>query len=184
MRVNTSQKRSSDGFVSSKYRWIHQCHRKYPTHAKRIFFEATFGAGTLTQSSEINALAETGAQLAISPHCKPELIRQALSLNLKPMPGVLTPSEAYAAIDAGATDLKFFPALLLGPAGFKAIKAILPPTIGCWAVGGINSNTFKEWLTMGIDGFGVGSALYKPGWTPKQVENAAKLLVAQLQEIG
>ena len=144
--------------------------------------KAVFGAGTLTTNEQLNILADCGADLAISPHCDPELIRYALSLDLTPCPGVLTPSEAFAAIRAGAVNLKLFPASLLTVAGFKALKAVLPAEIRCWAVGGVSGDLFGEWLAAGITGFGVGSALYKPGWSPTQVQAAAETLVQQYEE--
>lgn len=143
---------------------------------------AIFGAGTLTTNEQLKILADCGADLAISPHCDTELIRAALSLDLIPCPGVLTPSEAFAAIRAGATNLKLFPASLLTVSGFKALKAVLPENIKCWAVGGVSGSMFGEWLAAGINGFGVGSALYKPGWSPAKVQAAAEILVQQYEE--
>ena len=93
-------------------------------------------------------------------------------------PGVLTPSECFTAIDAGADGLKIFPASIIGPAGVAAMAVVLPKTMPIFAVGGANANNFGEWIAAGVSGFGMGSALFKPGYSTEKIALIAKQMVA------
>jgi 2-dehydro-3-deoxyphosphogalactonate aldolase len=100
------------------------------------------------------------------------------ALGMLSYPGVLTPSECFDAIDAGADGLKIFPASIIGPAGVAAMAVVLPKTTPIFAVGGASADNFGDWLKAGVQGFGIGSALYKPGYTAAQVQEIAQEMVA------
>jgi 2-dehydro-3-deoxyphosphogalactonate aldolase len=134
------------------------------------------GAGTVIKTDEVLKLKSIGAKFVVSPNCDEEIIKTAIDNNLEPFPGVFSPTEALNAIKWGAKNLKLFPASTLGLAYFKAIKEILPTDVKVWAVGGINSNSFAEWLDAGIHGFGIGSSLYKKGDSAADVKTKAALL--------
>ena len=139
--------------------------------------QGLFGAGTVLHKSQVEKLAGLGAQMIVSPDCKPEIIRLSKSLGLQSFPGVMTPSEAFAALDAGADGLKFFPGELIGPVGLKAMKAVLPDDVNCLAVGGAKPDSFAEWVKAGATGFGLGSALYKAGNSAAEVAIKARDIV-------
>ncbi|NQZ32592.1 MAG: 2-dehydro-3-deoxy-6-phosphogalactonate aldolase [Oceanospirillaceae bacterium] len=139
---------------------------------------AEFGAGTVLNVAQVDAVAAVGGKLIVSPNCNTQVIRRTKELGLQSFPGVLTPTEAFSAIDAGADGLKFFPASILGPSGVAAMKAVLPKDMPTFAVGGANADNFEQWLAAGIDGFGIGSAIFKPGFSAQQVKDVAELMVA------
>jgi len=139
---------------------------------------AEFGAGTVLNAEQVEAVAAVGGKLIVSPNCDTDVIRKTKELGLQSYPGVLTPTEAFSAIDAGADGLKFFPAFILGTAGVAAMKAILPKDMPTFAVGGAGVDNFGEWLAVGIDGFGIGSAIFKPGFSTSKIEEIAISLVA------
>ncbi|WOR14265.1 2-dehydro-3-deoxy-6-phosphogalactonate aldolase [Hyphomonas sp. FCG-A18] len=141
---------------------------------------AIIGAGTVLTAEEVDAVADAGGQIIVSPNTDPAVIRQSLARGLEPMPGVFTASEAFTAIKAGATTLKLFPADTGGPAHLKALKAVLPETINVLAVGGVNPQTYSDWITAGASGAGCGSTLYKPGDTPAQTAEKARAMVAAI----
>jgi len=137
------------------------------------------GAGTVLSAQDVNMLKEHGGQISVSPDCNPEVIARAVAVGLEPLPGVFTPTEAFAAIRAGAKHLKLFPAEVASPQTIKAWKAVLPPQVKIHAVGGVTPDNMSEWLKAGASGFGIGSSLYKPGATVAQVsESAHKLVLA------
>ena len=140
--------------------------------------EAQIGAGTVLDPPAVSAVAEAGGRLIVSPNCDPEVIAATRALGLVSMPGVLTASECFAALRAGADALKIFPALQLGPEGLAALRAVLPAGTQVYAVGGVGPDGFAAWLRAGADGFGTGSALYKPGDGASKVAAAARALVA------
>jgi 2-dehydro-3-deoxyphosphogalactonate aldolase len=121
-----------------------------------------FGAGTVTTVDHVERLAEIGANFVVSPNCNVDVIRRTKEQGMNSYPGIITPSEAYWAIDAGADALKIFPAGHLGPSGISAMKAALPE-IDLYAVGGAEPSNFAEYQTAGCSGFGLGSYLYRPG---------------------
>lgn len=139
---------------------------------------ALVGAGTVLTEKEVGAVHAAGGRLAISPNCRPGVIAAARRLGMQSWPGVLTPSEAFDALDAGATGLKLFPALQMGIQGMQALRAVLPPGTLLYAVGGIDADTMAAWRRAGVDGAGLGSALYRPGQTPERVGEQAHALVA------
>lgn len=145
--------------------------------AKRFGKDALTGAGTVTSAAEIDRVAAAGGKLAVSPHTDAAVIARAVEKGLIPMPGVVTPSEAYAALNAGAKDLKLFPASSLGPAHLSAMKVILPPSAKLYAVGGVNPGNMKEWLAAGAVGFGLGSDLFKPSYDDAEIARRAKAAV-------
>lgn len=136
------------------------------------------GAGTVLLPEEVDKLAAVKGQIAVSPDCNPAVIAQALRLAITPLPGVFTPTEAFAAVRAGARHLKLFPAEVAGPATIKAWRAVLPKEIRLYAVGGVTPDNMRDWLTAGTAGFGIGSSLYKPDMSVADVAKAAKALVA------
>lgn len=139
---------------------------------------ARIGAGTVLRVAEVQAVAALGARLIVSPNCSPEVIRATRAAGLDSFPGIMTPTEAFAAIDAGATGIKLFPGELIGPIGLKAMRAVLPPDLPCYAVGGVNAQTLPDWLAAGASGIGVGSGLYRPGDAPETVASRAAEMVA------
>lgn len=144
----------------------------------RLGDHAVIGAGTVLTSDEVAAVAATGARLIVSPNMNPDVIRMTKAKGMISLPGVFTATECFAALDAGADGLKFFPGDLIGPVGLKALKAVLPTTVTTYAVGGVTVENVPDWLAAGAHGFGLGSALYKPGDTAQDVAKKAKAIVA------
>lgn len=136
--------------------------------------QAVIGAGTVLTVEQVARLAETGATLMVSPNSDPAVIRAAKAAGLYALPGFFTATEAFAALRAGADGLKLFPAETTTPAHVKALKAVLPPDAPLFAVGGVTPDTMPPWLAAGAQGFGLGSALFKPGMTPAAVGEAAR----------
>ena len=141
------------------------------------FTEAMTGAGTVTSPDEVDRVANAGGKLAVSPHTDAAVIAHAVKKGLHPMPGVMTPSECYVALKAGARDLKLFPATSLGAGYLSAIKVILPPDARLYAVGGVNPGNMAEWLKAGAVGFGLGSDLFKPSYDDAEIAKRAKATV-------
>ena len=146
--------------------------------AKAFAGRMVIGAGTVLSVQDVNLLKEHGGQISVSPDSNPEVIARARDLGMEPLPGVFTPTEAFAAIRAGAKHLKLFPAEAASPLTVKAWRAVLPPDIQIHAVGGVTPANMGEWLACGVSGFGIGSSLYKPGNTLEKTSEAAKSLVA------
>lgn len=142
---------------------------------------ALVGAGTVLSVEAAQAVAEAGGQLVISPNTNPDVIRAAKALGLLSIPGFFTPSEAFAALDAGADALKLFPAEVAGPQGLKAVRAVLPAETRIYAVGGVAPDTIETWRKGGASGFGIGSALFTPGRTAIDTGKAAAAFVAAWQ---
>ena len=139
---------------------------------------AAIGAGTVLSPQDVDRVADAGGRLVVSPDCNPAVIGRTKELGLASFPGVMTPTEAFTALRAGADGLKFFPAELIGPTGLRAMRAVLPPEVHCYAVGGAGPETFADWFAAGATGFGIGSALYKPGRSLADVRTRARDLVA------
>ncbi|WP_076071843.1 2-dehydro-3-deoxy-6-phosphogalactonate aldolase [Sphingomonas montana] len=138
---------------------------------------ALIGAGTVLNADAVAALAATGARLMVTPNTNPALIAAGVAAGLEPMPGFVTPSEAFAAIDAGARRLKLFPATAFGPAYLKAIGEVVPKSVRLWAVGGTGADNIGAWLAAGAEGVGVGGALFRPGDGAADVAAKAEALV-------
>ena len=139
---------------------------------------ARIGAGTVVAPEEVRAVAATGASFIVSPNCDPVVIARTKALGMGSYPGVFTASECFAALAAGADALKIFPASVMGRGGVAAIRAVLPVGTELYAVGGVGPADFAEWRAAGIDGFGLGSSLFKPGWSAARVAEAARASVA------
>ncbi|MEL6913868.1 MAG: 2-dehydro-3-deoxy-6-phosphogalactonate aldolase [Pseudomonadota bacterium] len=140
--------------------------------------EALIGAGTVLTTAEVAAVKSAGGALVVSPNCAPDVIAATRAAHMQSWPGVFTPTEAFAALDAGATGLKLFPGNMAGPGGLKALRAVLPAGTEVYAVGGAGPESFADWLAAGADGFGIGSALYAPGMSPRDVGRRARDIVA------
>lgn len=136
------------------------------------------GAGTVLTTADVTRLAEMGARLVVSPDCNPEVIAATKAAGMLSFPGVFTATECFAALRAGADGLKIFPASIMGPAGIAALKAVLPKTCPVYAVGGAGVDNLGEWLGAGASGFGIGTALYRPGDGAETVAAKARALVA------
>ncbi len=136
------------------------------------------GAGTVLHAHEVDAVAEAGGRIIVSPNTQVEVIRRAVALGLDPAPGFATASEAFAAIAAGARSLKLFPAVTYGPAHVKQLKAVLPPDVKIWAVGGVGAEDMRAWWDAGVRAFGIGSESYRPGQTPQETLDKGRKLVA------
>jgi 2-dehydro-3-deoxyphosphogalactonate aldolase len=145
--------------------------------AKHFGGKMVVGAGTVLSAQDVNQLKETGGTISVSPDCNPETIARAIQLGLDPLPGVFTPTEAFAAIRAGAQHLKLFPAEVASPQTVKAWRAVLPKHIQVHAVGGVTPSNMSEWLACGVSGFGIGSSLYKQGMSITAVSESAATLV-------
>lgn len=136
------------------------------------------GAGTVLSANDVGRAAEAGATFIVAPNFDPAVVRAAKAASLAAMPGVATPSEAFAAVACGADILKMFPAEHMPPAVVKAWRAVMPPGTRLYPVGGITTGNVAAYLEAGADGFGVGSSLYRPGDAPEEVEAAARRFVA------
>ena len=135
------------------------------------------GAGTVMSAADVRNVHAAGGRLIISPHFDTEVVHEALRLGLACMPGVATPSEAFAALKAGAHALKLFPAEMIGPAVVKALRAVLPANVPLLPVGGVNPDNMAAWRKAGASGFGIGSALYKPGQSVPHTATAANTFI-------
>ena len=139
---------------------------------------ALVGAGTVLTVDEVAAVAEAGGRLIVSPNCDAEVIAATKARSMESWPGIFTPTEAFAALRAGADGLKLFPGAMAGPAGLSAIRAVLPKGTQVYAVGGAGPENFADWIAASADGFGLGSALYKPGMSASDVGQRAREIVA------
>ena len=145
--------------------------------------KAVIGAGTVLTAEEVEAVHAVGGQLIVSPNCDAEVIATTKRLNLQSWPGVFTPTECFAALQAGADGLKLFPGSMAGPSGLKAIRAILPKGTKVYAVGGAGADNFAEWIAASADGFGLGTALYSPGLTAEEVAARAQTIVQAYRDV-
>jgi 2-dehydro-3-deoxyphosphogalactonate aldolase len=139
---------------------------------------ARIGAGTVLTVAEVTAVKDAGGQIIVSPNRDDAVIRAAKAAGLDSYPGVFTATEALGALAAGADALKFFPADILGPAGIKAISAVLPKGVPLLAVGGVDHANIADYLQAGVAGFGIGSSLYKPGLSAEEIGRRAAAMVA------
>ncbi|MHB2166646.1 2-dehydro-3-deoxy-6-phosphogalactonate aldolase [Alsobacter sp. R-9] len=142
---------------------------------------AVVGAGTVYRSREVDDVAAAGGQIIVSPNASPSVIAQSKALGLVSAPGVMTPTEAMAALDAGADVLKLFPGEVIGPAGAKAMAAVLPAGTRLVMVGGVTPQSLKEYRGGPVHGFGIGSALYRPGLDVAAVRERAEAFVSAWQ---
>jgi 2-dehydro-3-deoxyphosphogalactonate aldolase len=142
------------------------------------------GAGTVLEAREVDEVAAAGAKLVVAPNFDPAVVERALKLGLAAAPGVATPTEAFAALKAGASGLKLFPGEALGPDIVKAWRAVLPKETGLFPVGGVTPERIAAYRRAGASGFGIGSALYKPGASVKDVARAAQTFVGAWKAAG
>ena len=139
---------------------------------------ALVGAGTVLDTGAVRALAGIGARLVVAPNCNPAVIEAAVASGMIALPGVFTPTEMFAAIAAGAHGLKIFPAELVPPAGVKAVRAVLPPGLPLFMVGGISAVNMAAYRAAGATGFGLGGSLFTPGKPLDAIAADARAVVA------
>jgi 2-dehydro-3-deoxyphosphogalactonate aldolase len=145
----------------------------------QAFPEALVGAGTVLTAGQVREVHAAGGQLIVAPNFNAEVVREAVRLGMACLPGVLTATEAFAALEAGAIGLKLFPAEMIPPAAVKALRAVLPASTLLLPVGGIGIGNMSSYRSAGADGFGIGSSLYKPGMSAAEVKrNAIDFLAA------
>lgn len=146
--------------------------------AQRFGDAALIGAGTVLEPEQVAEVQAAGGRLVVSPDMNPEVIRATKAAGMQSYPGVMTPSECFAALRAGADGLKLFPGSLIGPAGLAALRAVLPEGTEVLAVGGAAPGNFAEWFAAGASGFGIGTALYRPGDSAATVGEKAVSVIA------
>lgn len=149
--------------------------------AKRFGERTLVGAGTVLKPDDVARVRDSGGRIIVSPDTNTEVIAAAAAAGLVASPGYFTPSEAFAAIRAGATALKLFPAEAASPAVLKAQLAVIPRHVPVLAVGGIKPDNMRPWLDAGASGFGLGGGLYQPGQTPEQTLAKARAYVEGLR---
>lgn len=138
------------------------------------------GAGTVTDVAQVTRVRDVGGRLIVCPNTDKDVILSSVQAGLVCVSGYFTPSEAFAALAAGAHALKLFPAEATSPTSVKALRAVLPKSVPIIAVGGITSDAMASWMSNGTDGFGLGSSLYKPGSSSREVATSAKAFVHAL----
>jgi 2-dehydro-3-deoxyphosphogalactonate aldolase len=141
------------------------------------------GAGTVLTVGQVAEVKAAGGTLIVSPNCDPEVIAATRAAGMASWPGVMTPTECFTAIKAGATGLKLFPGSLIGPEGLKAIRAVLPKDLPVYAVGGAGPANFADWARAGANGFGIGTALYTPGSSAADIASRAAAIVAAYDQV-
>lgn len=150
--------------------------------AKTYGDQALIGAGTVLSVEQVHQVSDAGGKLVVSPNCNPDVIAATKSLGLQSWPGIFTPTEAFAALGAGADGLKLFPGNMAGPGGLKALRAVLPPGTKVYAVGGAGPENFAAWRAASADGFGLGTAVFTPGLTAADVSLRAKAIVSAFDQ--
>tara|TARA_Y100000385_G_scaffold101586_2_gene105046 strand:+ start:3086 stop:3712 length:627 start_codon:yes stop_codon:yes gene_type:complete len=151
--------------------------------AERYGAQAIIGAGTVLNVAQVEAVAEAGGRIIVSPNMNPDVGRAAVQRGLYWAPGVMTPSEAFSALDLGASVLKFFPAELLPPSAIAAMRAVLPQDAVIAAVGGITVDSLASYNAVGVNGFGLGSALFKQDYTPDEIDRRAGEFMKRLEDL-
>jgi 2-dehydro-3-deoxyphosphogalactonate aldolase len=151
--------------------------------AERHGAQALVGAGTVLTVAQVEAVADAGGRIIVSPNMNPDVGRAAIQRGLHWCPGVLTPSEAFAALDLGASVLKFLPAEMVPPNAIAAMRAVLPQDALIAAVGGITPDTLASYHAVGVNGFGLGSALFKPDYTLDDIGRRARAFAQALEDL-
>ena len=149
--------------------------------ARRFGSDAVIGAGTVTMVNQVASVMQAGGALVLSPNCNPLVIAATRAARLTSIPGVLTPSEAFAALEAGADALKLFPGEMLSPPAVRAMAAVLPAATRFILVGGVDAGSPATWRGSPVAGYGAGSSIYKPGMTAAEVSRRARELVAAVK---
>lgn len=144
---------------------------------------ALVGAGTVLTSGDVTRVKDAGGRLIVMPHSDPAVIRASVEAGLPVVPGVMTPTEAFAALANGASALKLFPGELIGPKIIKALMAVLPKGTKVIPTGGVDAGNLADYWEAGVSGVGVGGALYKPGKTPDQVQADARALITAMRKV-
>ena len=150
--------------------------------AKAFGETAQIGAGTVLTPEDVTRVKDSGGQMIVSPNFDAEVVAATVAAGLESYPGVLTPTECFAANKAGATGLKVFPAFLMGLDGLTAIRAVLPVETKLYMVGGVKPAAFREWIAAGATGFGIGTSLYRPGDAATDIGSRAAEMVAAYDE--
>lgn len=150
--------------------------------ARALKGRALVGAGTVLSQEDVEAVHQAGGELIISPNMNPQVIDRTKALGLVSLPGIFTPTEAFAALAAGADALKIFPGELASMAYVKAITAVLPKAARLLLVGGVSATTIGQWKNSPIAGFGIGSSIFKPGMGTDEVQNRASELISAWQQ--
>ena len=140
------------------------------------------GAGTVLTVADVQRTQAAGGRLIVAPNCDPEVIRSAVQLGMKVMPGFATATEAFQAIEAGARDLKLFPACTYGPRHLQALRAVLPQSVRVFPVGGVGVADIAAWLSAGAAGFGLGSELFRPEYELEEIAQRAADVVRAVSE--
>ncbi len=143
---------------------------------------ALVGAGTVTSVEQVEQVREAGGRLVVSPHCDPALIRESKRCGLISIPGVVTPTEAFTALQAGADALKLFPAEIVTPKAVRAMRAVLPKAALLIPVGSIHAGNWQEYVEAGANGFGLGSSLYRKGIAVAELQGRAETFRGSLQQ--
>ena len=149
--------------------------------AREIGDEALVGAGTVLDPADVQRVKDAGGRIVVSPNTDTGVIAATVAAGLVSSPGFFTPSEAFAALAAGAHALKLFPAEAASPTVVKAIRAVLPSQVRLLVVGGVTPQSIPSWLDSGADGFGLGGGLYKPGQSPEETLAKARAYVATVR---
>jgi 2-dehydro-3-deoxyphosphogalactonate aldolase len=136
------------------------------------------GAGTVVRVEDVKAVRDAGGRLIVSPNCDPRVIEAATRLDMVSLPGIATPTEAFAAVAAGTRNIKLFPASTYGPRHVKAMKDVLPRDVRVYAVGGIGADDIATWLQAGVVGFGFGSDIFKPSYSVAEIADRARRIKA------
>lgn len=140
------------------------------------------GAGTVLRVDDVGRVRDAGGEIVVMPHADTRVIRAAKEADMSCMPGIATPTEAFAAIDAGADAIKLFPAELVNPSIVKALRAVLPRDLAMLPVGGIQPDNMSVFIQAGANGFGLGSALYRPGKSAMEVKQSARSFAQAWQQ--
>lgn len=144
---------------------------------------ALIGAGTVLTPQDVARVGDAGGRLIISPNADPDVITATKAAGLTSLPAFATPTEAFAALKAGADGLKLFPAEAASPKVLQALRAVLPKSAPVFVVGGVAPDSLKTWRAAGATGFGLGSALYRPGFTAAEVGARAKAFVQAWRKV-
>ena len=150
--------------------------------ANAVGDKALIGAGTVLTEAQVQNVKVAGGGLVVSPNCDPAVVAATKSLGMQSFPGVMTPTECFAALASGADGLKVFPAFLMGTEGLKALRAVLPAKTQVYMVGGVSAENFGDWIRAGASGFGLGSSLYAPGLGTDEIASRARAAVAAWEE--